>query len=63
MIIPGPETVEDLVAGLESEPVHPSDTDRIPVGIDDLVPLGGEVAGRTDGRGDRSGTGSRRRGR
>ena len=52
VIIPGPETVEDLVAGLESEPVHPGDTDRISVGIDDLVPLGGEVSGRTDGSGD-----------
>ena len=51
-ITPAPQPVDDLVSGLESEPIHPGDPDRIPVGIDDLIPLGGEVSVCTDGRRD-----------
>ena len=45
VIIPLPESMHDLVAGFESEPVDSADHHVVTVGIHDLVSLGGEVAG------------------
>ena len=49
MIVPLPESMGDLIAGFESEPIDAPDYHVIAVGIHDLIPLGGEVAGGGDG--------------